>query len=65
MPKPWSLPWWKTCKGKTWVPVEEAMGYRQLMEACGYTQAQAAEKVSKSRSAVANSLRLLNLPPQA
>lgn len=45
-------------------PVEEAMGYRQLMEACGYTQAQAAEKVSKSRSAVANSLRLLNLPPQ-
>lgn len=45
-------------------PVEEAMGYRQLMEACGYTQAQAAEKVSKSRSAVANCLRLLNLPPQ-
>ncbi len=45
-------------------PVEEAMGYRQLMDACGYTQAQAAEKVAKSRSAVANSLRLLNLPQQ-
>lgn len=45
-------------------PVEEAMGYRQLMDACGYTQAQAAEKVAKSRSAVANSLRLLNLPRQ-
>lgn len=43
-------------------PVEEAMGYRQLMERCGYTQEAAAERLSKSRSAVANSLRLLNLP---
>ncbi len=43
-------------------PVEEALGYRQLMDRCGYTQEQAAEKVAKSRSAVANSLRLLALP---
>ena len=43
-------------------PVEEAMGYRQLMEKCGLTQEQAAQKLGKSRSAVANSLRLLNLP---
>lgn len=43
-------------------PVEEAMGYRQLMERCGYTQEAAASRLSKSRSAVANSLRLLNLP---
>lgn len=43
-------------------PVEEAMGYRQLMERCGYTQETAAARLSKSRSAVANSLRLLNLP---
>lgn len=43
-------------------PVEEAMGYRQLMERCNLTQEQAAEKVSKSRSAVANSLRILSLP---
>lgn len=43
-------------------PVEEAMGYRQLMERCGYTQETAAKQLSKSRSAVANSLRLLNLP---
>lgn len=46
-------------------PVEEAMGYRSLMERCGYTQEAAAAKLSKSRSAVANSLRLLNLPKRA
>lgn len=44
-------------------PVEEAMGYKQLMERCGYTQEAAAKRLSKSRSAVANSLRLLGLPP--
>lgn len=43
-------------------PVEEAMGYRQLMDRCQYTQEKAAERLAKSRSAVANSLRLLNLP---
>ena len=43
-------------------PVEEAMGYRQLMDRCDFTQEQAAARVAKSRSAVANSLRLLNLP---
>lgn len=43
-------------------PVEEAMGYRQLMERCELTQEQTAQKIGKSRSAVANSLRLLNLP---
>lgn len=43
-------------------PVEEAEGYRDLMERCGYTQEKAAESVGKSRSAVANSLRLLTLP---
>lgn len=42
-------------------PVEEAMGYRQLMDRCGYTQETAAAKLGRSRSAVANSLRLLNL----
>lgn len=45
-------------------PVEEAMGYRQLMERCGYTQETAAAKIGKSRSAVANSLRILNLTPR-
>ncbi|MDL2219963.1 ParB/RepB/Spo0J family partition protein [Ruminococcaceae bacterium OttesenSCG-928-O06] len=43
-------------------PVEEALGYRHLMERCGYTQEQAAQRLSRSRSAVANSLRLLALP---
>ena len=43
-------------------PIEEALGYRQLMERCSLTQEQAAEKVARSRSAVANSLRLLSLP---
>ena len=45
--------------------MEEALGYRQLMERCSYTQEAAAARLSKSRSAVANSLRLLNLPEKA
>ena len=45
-------------------PIEEAFGYRQLMDRCGLTQAEAAEKLGKSRSAVANSLRLLALPKE-
>ena len=43
-------------------PVEEAMGYRTLMEEYGLTQDDAAKQVGKSRPAVANALRLLNLP---
>ncbi len=43
-------------------PIEEATGYRQLMDRCGLTQEQAAQRLCRSRSAVANSLRLLNLP---
>ena len=43
-------------------PVEEAMGYRSLMEEYGLTQEEAAARVGKSRPAVANTLRLLNLP---
>lgn len=43
-------------------PVEEAMGIRELMTRCSLTQEQAAQKLGKSRSALANSLRLLNLP---
>lgn len=42
-------------------PVEEAMGYRTLMESFGLTQEQVAVRVGKSRSAVANALRLLAL----
>ncbi len=43
-------------------PIEEAVGYQQLMERCNLTQEQAAKRLSRSRSAIANSLRLLNLP---
>lgn len=42
--------------------MEEAGAIRQLMDACGYTQEQAAKRLGKSRPAVANLLRLLNLP---
>lgn len=42
-------------------PIEEAKGYKQLMEDFELTQEQISQKVSKSRSTVANSLRLLNL----
>ena len=40
-------------------PVEEALGIRELMTRCDLTQEQAARKLGKSRSALANSLRLL------
>jgi len=43
--------------------VEEAMGYRQLMDKFGHTQEKMAEALGKSRSHIANLLRLLNLPP--
>ena len=42
-------------------PMEEAEGYRALVENYGMTQEQAAQRVGKSRSAVANALRLLDL----
>ena len=44
--------------------IEEAQGYRSLMEAVGYTQDQLATKLGKSRAAIANTLRLLRLPPE-
>lgn len=43
-------------------PLEEAEAYAQLMTDFGLTQEAVAEKVGKSRTAVANTLRLLNLP---
>lgn len=43
-------------------PLEEALGYRYMMDELKITQEQAAEKVGKSRPAVANTLRLLKLP---
>lgn len=43
-------------------PIEEAMGVRKLMDESGMTQEKAAERLGKSRSALANLLRLLNLP---
>ena len=45
-------------------PVEEALGYRTLMEEYGLTQEDTSSRVGKSRPAVANALRLLSLNPQ-
>ena len=45
-------------------PVEEAMGYQSLLSDYGLTQEEAASRVGKSRPAVANALRLLNLPAE-
>jgi ParB family chromosome partitioning protein len=42
-----------------------SMAYKNLMENYGYTQEEVAKVIGKSRSAVANTLRLLNLPPKA
>jgi ParB family chromosome partitioning protein len=46
-------------------PLEEAMGFAHLMEAYGFTQERVAERLGRSRSAVANTLRLLTLPDGA
>ena len=43
-------------------PIEEAAGYRQLMDKFGHTQEKMAAALGKSRSHIANLLRLLNLP---
>ena len=45
-------------------PVEEAMAYRALANDYGLTQAELSEKLGKSRSAIANTLRLLDLPQE-
>lgn len=45
-------------------PIEEAMGYRKLLTEHQLTQAELAEKVSKSRSTITNALRLLDLPEE-
>ena len=44
--------------------VEEALGYQALIQEYGLTQEEAAERVGKSRSTVANTLRLLTLSPE-
>lgn len=45
-------------------PIEEAEGFKLLMDTYSFTQEQAAERVGKSRPAVANALRLLSLPEE-
>ena len=44
-------------------PIEEANGYRTLMDEYGLTQEETAQRVGKSRPAVTNAMRLLSLPP--
>ena len=45
-------------------PIEEALGFRSLMDDYGLTQEETAQRVGKSRPAIANSLRLLSLCPE-
>ena len=45
-------------------PIEEAAGYRQLMDKFGHTQEKLADALGKSRSYIANLLRLLHLPEE-
>lgn len=44
--------------------LEEAQGYRQLIQDCGFTQEQLAEKMGKSQSTIANKLRILRMSPE-
>ena len=46
-------------------PIEEAYGYRRMMERLNMTQAEVAQAMSRGRSTVANALRLLELPEEA
>ncbi|MDO5117026.1 MAG: ParB/RepB/Spo0J family partition protein [Eggerthellaceae bacterium] len=46
-------------------PIEEAYGYKRMMERQGLTQSELAQKISKGRSTIANALRLLDLPEDA
>ena len=46
-------------------PIEEAYGYRRMMERRNLTQSEVAQAMSKGRSTVANALRLLELPEEA
>jgi ParB family chromosome partitioning protein len=46
-------------------PIEQGLAYRRLMEMANLSQEQIAQKVGKDRSTVANTLRLLKLPPEA
>jgi ParB family chromosome partitioning protein len=45
-------------------PIEEALGYQRLIDEVGLTQEDVAERVGRSRPAIANALRLLRLPPR-
>ena len=45
-------------------PIEEAMGYKSLIEEYDMTQEELAERVGKSRPAIANAMRLLDLPSE-
>ena len=45
-------------------PVEEAMAYRHMLESYGYTQEALAKRIGKSRSYIANSMRILSLPAE-
>ena len=54
---------WRSRSSKTSsVRIEEAQGYQQLIDHFSYTQQQLADSIGKSRSHIANTLRLLNLP---
>ena len=59
----WSR-WWRTSSGATSTSIEEAEGLARLMRLYGLSQEQAAQRVGKSQSAVANKLRLLRHSPQ-
>ena len=52
----------KTCSASDLNPIEEAAGYRELMETFGLTQEQVSEREGKSRPVIANAMRLLGLP---
>ena len=52
----------RTCNARTFNPIEVSLSYQRLIDECNLTQEKLSERIGKSRSAVTNFLRLLNLP---
>ena len=58
------MPCWKTYKEWIWGPFEEAEGIESLIHTWGITQEEAAKRLGKKQSTIANKLRLLKLSPE-
>ena len=64
LPRCWKLAITENLQREGLNAIETALSYKRLMDECGYTQEQVAERIGKERSTVTNYIRLLKLPPE-